>query len=407
MLSTSPSATAPQPVSKRPRLNHPLRQTSFPERDVDPRVSSGSRKPTTGGGGGGGGGGDNESFSGSYTGSFSGSFSGSFPGLKKKRGRKELSRKPSVTGTADGAGGPAASKSRAVSTKAESVAEDGGYEDGGAGEDDEDDEDEDEVELMAKGEVEHATSAETEKKNIAYGFLRPLVYCLLYGGSCFPHTNSLGRLLTDAFTPDQSSRYDSFKRAKLNKPTVRKIVNQTLSQSVPPNVITTISGYTKVFIGELIEKARLVQEEWAAIEEILQEDDKKRQEEEEERRRTEDPKTSKDQQTDEAERNGSIKQEGNTTQATALPSQPSQPSQTQAQASSQTQTQSQSQPPQETPNPHRSQLLPQHIREALRRYRRDGEGGGVGFSGLSLGSQGLRGSFVWSGRAAGGRRLFR
>ena len=48
-------------------------------------------------------------------------------------------------------------------------------------------------------------------------------------------------------------------------------------------------------------------------------------------------------------------------------------------------------------------LLPDHLREALRRYRRDGEGGGAGLAGVSLGL-GLSGS-----RAArlAGKRLFR
>ncbi|KAL2845211.1 hypothetical protein BJY01DRAFT_214403 [Aspergillus pseudoustus] len=59
------------------------------------------------------------------------------------------------------------------------------------------------------------------------------------------------------------------------------------------------------------------------------------------------------------------------------------------------------------PNPHRGQLLPAHLREALRRYKRDGEGGGVGFSGLSLGNLGVRGSVTWSAGGVGGRRMFR
>lgn len=59
------------------------------------------------------------------------------------------------------------------------------------------------------------------------------------------------------------------------------------------------------------------------------------------------------------------------------------------------------------PNPHRGQLLPAHLREALRRYKRDGEGGGVGFSGLSMGNLGVRGSVTWNAGGAGGRRIFR
>ena len=93
-----------------------------------------------------------------------------------------------------------------------------------------------------------------------------------------------GSILIDAFNDDQSSRYDMFKRTKLNKPTLRKIVNQTLSQSVPPAVITTVSGFTKVFIGEMIEKARTVAAEWAeAADSLAIEEMEKAEREEKER----------------------------------------------------------------------------------------------------------------------------
>lgn len=48
-------------------------------------------------------------------------------------------------------------------------------------------------------------------------------------------------------------------------------------------------------------------------------------------------------------------------------------------------------------------LLPDHFREALRRYKRDGEGGGTGMAGVSLGI-GVQGT--GSARLAG-KRLFR
>lgn len=48
-------------------------------------------------------------------------------------------------------------------------------------------------------------------------------------------------------------------------------------------------------------------------------------------------------------------------------------------------------------------LLPDHFREALRRYKRDGEGGGTGMAGVSVGL-----GVVGTGSARlGGRRLFR
>ncbi|KAK8153636.1 hTAFII28-like protein conserved region-domain-containing protein [Phyllosticta citrichinensis] len=75
------------------------------------------------------------------------------------------------------------------------------------------------------------------------------------------------RMLIDHLDPDQSDRYAKYRAVKLKKEIVRRITNQTLSQSVPQSVVTTINSYTKVFIGSLIERARTVQEEWQAASE--------------------------------------------------------------------------------------------------------------------------------------------
>lgn len=178
----------------------------------------------------------------------------------------------------------------------------------------------------------------------------------------------------DAFNPIQSERYDLFKRAKLRKETLRRIVNHALSQSVPASVVTTINGFTKVFAGEIIEKARTVQAEWAlahdqaALAAI------------------------------EAEQAATT-----TTTATATPGGIKQEPVERGPMSTPAGKKDVKLPP----NPHRGQLLPSHLREALRRYKRDGEGGGVGFSGLSMGNLGVRGSVTWSAGSVGGRRIFR
>ncbi|OMP87144.1 Transcription initiation factor TFIID subunit 11 [Diplodia seriata] len=80
-------------------------------------------------------------------------------------------------------------------------------------------------------------------------------------------------MLVDRLDPDQSDRYAKYRAVKLKKETVRKITNQTLSQSVPQSVVTTINSYTKVFIGSLIERARTVQQEWQAVAEYAPIDD--------------------------------------------------------------------------------------------------------------------------------------
>lgn len=168
----------------------------------------------------------------------------------------------------------------------------------------------------------------------------------------------------DAFSPVQSERYDLFKRAKLRKETLRRIVNHALSQSVPASVVTTINGFTKVFAGEMIEKARTVQLQWAEAH-----DQAARAEYE---------------QQVAAKNNGGG--EGGDSAGTSDRATPAY---------------------QPAPNPHRGQLLPAHLREALRRYKRDGEGGGVGFSGLSMGNLGVQGSVTWNAGGIGGRRIFR
>lgn len=73
------------------------------------------------------------------------------------------------------------------------------------------------------------------------------------------------RFLLEHFNDDQLRRYEAMRRNKFKKETVRRIVNQTLSQSVPPSVVIGISGYTKLLVGLLIERARDVQEQNAAV----------------------------------------------------------------------------------------------------------------------------------------------
>ena len=122
-----------------------------------------------------------------------------------------------------------------------------------------------------------------------------------------------------------------------------------MSQSVPPSVITTINGFTKVFIGTLIEEARKVQSQFAKAEK-------------------------------------------------SLPSPP--PSD---QTGSRPQISIDTDPSASKKPEYLGPLLPDHLREALRRYKKNGEGGGAGVEGTSLGL-GLSGS---GAMRLGGKRLFR
>ncbi|KAI9807227.1 MAG: hypothetical protein M1825_005945 [Sarcosagium campestre] len=140
-------------------------------------------------------------------------------------------------------------------------------------------------------------------------------------------------ILVESFTEEQNDRYDVWRRAKLNPAAVKRrpglvfgiqLANHTLNQSIPDPVVKALNGLTKIFIAEMVEKARDVQEQWEAVEP-----------------------PSANHGPAAADEDGTPLQKGI--------------------------------------------LMPDHIREAYRRYRKDGEGGGVG---------------TRSGRT-GGRQLFR
>ena len=98
-------------------------------------------------------------------------------------------------------------------------------------------------------------------------------------------------------------------------PSIAQITNQTLSQSVPQSVVIAINGFTKVFVGELIGRARDVQSQWLAA-------------------------------------------------ASKLPTGELNDG--------------------ECKEMDRGPLTPDHLREAYRLYRKNREGGGAGYQGLSL-----------------------
>ncbi|KAL0943170.1 uncharacterized protein CTRU02_201056 [Colletotrichum truncatum] len=72
----------------------------------------------------------------------------------------------------------------------------------------------------------------------------------------------LRAMLVESFDPEQYDRYELWRAAKLTESVVKRVVNATVSQSVPPNVALAVKSVSKLFIGELIERARDVQGEW-------------------------------------------------------------------------------------------------------------------------------------------------
>lgn len=174
-------------------------------------------------------------------------------------------------------------------------------------------------------------------------------------------------VLLGSLNYEETERYVRYRRVALNKSTVRKLVNQTLSQSVPPSIVHIVTGYTKVFAGELIDMALNVQLEWLAAS-------------------AERPTSVNDTSFPETEPIGTVVDaaEGEKIEPHGWDK-----------------DEGREGLKQRTKREFRGPLTPDHLREALRRYKKGVQGGAAGFMGFSG-----EGRENVAGRR-GGKKLFR
>ncbi|KAF8876615.1 histone-fold-containing protein [Gymnopilus junonius] len=65
------------------------------------------------------------------------------------------------------------------------------------------------------------------------------------------------KVLMDNLSPAQYDRFEAYRRHALPKQAVRKVIQQTLGQQVSQPVAQIIAGFSKVFVGEMVEKASI------------------------------------------------------------------------------------------------------------------------------------------------------
>lgn len=192
-------------------------------------------------------------------------------------------------------------------------------------------------------------------------------------------------MLEDFMTPAQMDRYATYRRIRLKRETVRKLVNQTLSQSVPQPIIIAVTSYSKTFIGELIDRALTVRDEWSAVRTHLPNPD------------LPGPILSQSLGRPSAH----IKDERNKPTNTDIQGAGWYLNQVDRTQSIWKEVDKNASLQERLRACDKGPLTPAHLREALRRYKRDRDGGGAGFAGMSL--EGVERTM---GRT-GGKRLFK
>lgn len=67
--------------------------------------------------------------------------------------------------------------------------------------------------------------------------------------------------IISAMSEEELLRYETFRRSGFPKAAIKKYINNVIGQAVNPNFVIAVSGLAKVFVGEMIEIAKIVQKE--------------------------------------------------------------------------------------------------------------------------------------------------
>ncbi|CAI8601952.1 unnamed protein product [Vicia faba] len=77
-----------------------------------------------------------------------------------------------------------------------------------------------------------------------------------------PHKMAKMQAILSQFTEEQMSRYESFRRAGFQKANMKRLLASiTGSQKISIPITIAVSGIAKVFVGEVVETARMVMKE--------------------------------------------------------------------------------------------------------------------------------------------------
>ncbi|EOB12058.1 Transcription initiation factor TFIID subunit 11 [Nosema bombycis CQ1] len=67
--------------------------------------------------------------------------------------------------------------------------------------------------------------------------------------------------IINEMSEDELLRYETFRRSNFPKGVIKKFISSVIGQAVNPNLVIAVSGLAKVYVGEMVGLARIIQKE--------------------------------------------------------------------------------------------------------------------------------------------------